>query len=602
MSPRRTLVMAGHGMVGHKLLELLAERDAGEQWRMVVFSEEPHAAYDRVGLTSYFDGRTADDLSVVAPDFFTPDTRVLHVNDRVTSINRAKRHVISASGVEEFYDILVLATGSYPFVPPLPGKDAHGCFVYRTLEDVAAIEEWAAGCRTGAVIGGGLLGLEAAGALRRLGLDTHVVEFAPRLMPVQVDDGGGGVLRQRIEELGVHVHTGMQTTDVLTDKKGRARALRFKDHEDIDVDIVVFSAGIRPRDDLARAAKLEVGERGGIVVDEALRTSDPDIWALGECALVGGRIYGLVAPGYEMARVLADRLCGGDSTFTGADMSTKLKLLGVDVASFGDAHGAAEGSQSVVLTDPIAGVYKKLVVVDGRITGGMLVGDAALYGTLAAMARGDMPTPEQPGLLIAGDGTGAIGVEGLGGAATVCSCNSVSKDAIVAAITGGTTDIPGLKACTRAGTGCGGCVPLVTEILKAELKKAGVVVTNNLCEHFAYTRQELMDIVVVQRVTSFYELLASHGTGRGCEICKPAVASIIASLSLAGHILDGEGAALQDTNDHFLANLQRNGTYSVVPRVPGGEITPDQLIALGEVAKEFGLYTKITGAQRIDLF
>ncbi len=602
MSARKTLVVAGHGMVGQRLLEELAGRDASEDWRIVVFSEEPHAAYDRVGLSSYFQGRTAEDLSLVPPDFFTPEIRALHVGDRVASIDRKARQVTSASGIEEFYDTLVLATGSYPFVPPIPSNDAPGCFVYRTLEDVAAIEEWAAGCRRGAVIGGGLLGLEAAGALRSLGLETHVVEFAPRLMPVQVDDGGGGLLRRRIEELGVHVHTGMQTTKVLTDKRGRARALRFADHDDIEVDIVVFSAGIRPRDDLARAARLEVGERGGIVVDEALRTSDPSIWALGECALVGGRIYGLVAPGYEMARVLADRLCGGDATFTGADMSTKLKLLGVDVASFGDAHGAAPGSEAIVFTDPVAGVYKKLVVVDGQLTGGMLVGDAALYGTLSAMARGDMPTPTQPGSLIAGDGTGTIGVDGLTGAATVCSCNSVSKDTIVAAITAGTTDIPGLKAATLAGTGCGGCVPLVTEILKAELKKAGVVVSNNLCEHFAYSRQELMDIVVVQRVSSFYELLASHGTGRGCEICKPAVASMIASLSRAGHILDGEGATLQDTNDHFLANLQKNGTYSVVPRVPGGEITPDQLIALGEVAKEFGLYTKITGAQRIDLF
>ncbi|MGH9000735.1 MAG: nitrite reductase large subunit NirB [Acidimicrobiia bacterium] len=609
MSARRTLVVAGHGMVGHRLLEQLAERDADRRWRVVVFSEESRPAYDRVGLTSCFDGRTPDDLSLVAPGFFrseTAEVRALHVGDRVASVDRQARQVTSASGIEEFYDALVMATGSYPFVPPVPGNDAKGCFVYRTLDDVAAITEWAAGCQRGAVIGGGLLGLEAAGALRRLGLETHVVEFAPRLMPVQVDDGGGAVLRAAIESLGVAVHTGMATSSVLTDRGGRAKALRFAEGDDLPVDIVVFSAGIRPRDDLARSAGLDVGERGGIVVDDTLRTSDPDIYAVGECALVGGRVYGLVAPGYEMAAVLADRLCGGDATFTGADMSTKLKLLGVDVASFGDAHGSADGSRSIVFSDPVGGVYQRLVVRDGDVTGGILVGDAALYPTLAAMARGDMPSPDDPGALIGGGGDGggaaALGVAGLAGTATVCSCNNVPKHAICAAVDGGAADVGAIKACTRAGTGCGGCVPLVTEILRNELTRKGVAVSDELCEHFAHSRQELMDIVRVGRISTFSELLANAGTGLGCEICKPAVASMLAALSRAGYILDGEGAALQDTNDHFLANLQKNGTYSVVPRVPGGEITPDQLIRLGEVAKQFGLYTKITGGQRIDLF
>jgi nitrite reductase (NADH) large subunit len=613
---RRTLVVAGNGMVGHKLLELLVERGATAEWDIVTFCEEPRPAYDRVGLSSFFNGTSADELSLVAPGFFDQPGVRIHLGDAVASIDRDAREVVSAKGTRIAYDALVLATGSYPFVPPVPGRDLAGCFVYRTLDDLEAIRDYAAGCRVGAVVGGGLLGLEAANALRSLGLETHVVEFADRLMPVQVDEGGGSVLRRRIEELGVAVHTGMATTEVVagdaaTGEVPRVARMRFKEGDDLPVDLVVFSAGIRPRDQLARDAGLAMGERGGVVVDEACRTSDPRIFAIGECALYSGRIFGLVSPGYQMARVAADRILGGDAAFTGADMSTKLKLMGIDVASFGDAFATEPGSEAITYRDPVTNVYKRLVLgpptLKGRrrVAGGILVGDATVYQTLLQMCRGDMPTPEHPEELIFPAGSGSAvpttGVGGLADSAVICSCNNVDKGTIGAAVAAGCHDVGAVKICTKAGTGCGGCVPLVTEILRDEQRKAGVVVANTLCEHFAYSRQELFDIVRVHRITSFSEVLAAHGSGRGCEICKPAVASMLASLG-TGYILDGEQAALQDSNDHFLANLQRDGTYSVVPRVPGGEITPDQLIALGEVAKEFGLYTKITGAQRIDLF
>jgi nitrite reductase (NADH) large subunit len=533
----------------------------------------------------------------------------IHLGDRVACVDRDAGTVTSAAGIAIAYDALVLATGSYPFVPPVPGADLPGCFVYRTIDDLEAIRDDAAGRRVGAVVGGGLLGLEAANALRNLGLEPHVVEFAPRLMPLQVDDGGGAVLRRRIEELGVHVHTSMQTTELVAGPDGRVSQMRFADGSSLDVDLVVFSAGIRPRDELARTCGLDVDERGGAVVDATCRTSDPRIFAIGECAVAAGRVWGLVAPGYDMARVVADRLLGGDQEFTGADLSTKLKLLGVDVASFGDAFGAAPDAETITFADEVAGTYKRLVVTrDGsRVLGGVLVGDATAYTTLLQMARGDMPTPDDPAALIApaspaSGATAAFGVGALADTATVCSCNNVTKAAVCGAVTaGGCTDVPAIKAATRAGTTCGGCVPLVTQLLNDELQRAGVEVANHLCEHFAYSRQELFDLVRVHRIGTFAELLARYGTGRGCEICKPAVASILASLG-SGYILAGEQAALQDTNDQFLANLQRDGTYSVVPRVPGGEITPDQLIAIGEVAKAFGLYTKITGGQRIDLF
>ncbi|MGH9265859.1 MAG: FAD-dependent oxidoreductase, partial [Acidimicrobiales bacterium] len=472
---RRTLVVAGNGMVGHKLLELLVERGAPAEWDIVTFCEEGRPAYDRVGLSSFFNGASADELSLVAPGFFDRFGLTVHLGDAVASIDPRAKAVTSSKGKRIPYDTLVLATGSYPFVPPVPGKDLAGCFVYRTLDDLEALRAYAARCRVGAVVGGGLLGLEAANALRSLGLETHVVEFADRLMPVQVDEGGGSVLRRRIEDLGVAVHTGMATTEIVAGDDGQATAMRFKEGDELPVDMVVFSAGIRPRDQLARDAGLAVGERGGVVVDDACRTSDPSIFAVGECALYGGRIYGLVSPGYQMARVAADRILGGEATFTGADMSTKLKLMGIDVASFGDAFANDPGSESITYRDPVANVYKRLVLgpADRRgfrkVAGGILVGDATVYQTLLQMCRGDMPTPDHPEELIfpARSGGGApVGVGALPGTAMVCSCNNVDKGTICAAVAGGCDNVGAIKKITKAGTGCGGCVPLVTEILR----------------------------------------------------------------------------------------------------------------------------------------
>ncbi|PZS18820.1 MAG: nitrite reductase (NAD(P)H), partial [Acidimicrobiales bacterium] len=617
---RSTLIVAGNGMVGHRLLEALVEKGATDQWDIVAFAEEPRPAYDRVALSSLFSGSTPDEIalpSATSSPTPTPSPTV-HLGERVASVDRQAHQVVSSTGRRVAYDALVLATGSTPFVPPIPGHDAAGCFVYRTIEDVEAIKAWAADCRVGVVIGGGLLGLEAANALVHLGLVTHVVELAPRLMPVQVDDGGGDALRRHIAALGVTVHTGCRSTEVLTwaargrpgGRAGGARrvaGLRLDDGKELVSSLVVFSAGIRPRDELARAAGLEVGKRGGVVVDEACRTSDPAIFAIGECALVAGRTWGLVSPGYQMAKVVADRLMEGDSTFTGADCSTKLKLLGVDVASFGDAHGEAPGTESLTFADARAPIYRKLVLdtADGRVVGGVLVGDASGYTELAAMAQGFMTTPAEPAALVlpvgvAGASSGArgAGVAGLSGSATICNCENVSKGAICAAVTdGGATDVAGVRSATKAGTGCGGCLPLLADLVDDELGRAGVAVSKALCEHFAYSRQELFDIIRAEELASFSDLLARRGTGRGCEICKPAVASMLASMG-SGYILDAAQAALQDTNDHFLANLQRDGTYSVIPRVPGGEITPEQLITLGEVARDFGLYSKITGGQR----
>ncbi|MBW4617892.1 MAG: nitrite reductase large subunit NirB [Cyanosarcina radialis HA8281-LM2] len=606
---KQNLVVVGNGMVGHRFLELMVAKGAQDRWNLVTFCEESRVAYDRVNLSGYFIDKTAADLTLVEPGFYQEHGIEVRIGDRAVEIDRDRQVVRSANGAEVAYDRLVLATGSYPFVPPIPGNDATGTFVYRTIDDLDAIKAYARRAKVGVVVGGGLLGLECANALKSLGLETHVVEFAPRLMPVQIDEAGGAVLKEKIESLGVRVHTSKATTEIVS-VNGKLVAMQFADGTELQTDLIVFSAGIRPRDELARHCGLQLGERGGVAIDEFCQTSDPKVYAIGECALYRGQIFGLVAPGYQMAEVASDRLIEVPAgvQFAGADMSTKLKLLGVDVASFGDNFAKTPGARELSVIDAFGGTYKKLVVnADGSLLlGGILVGDASAYGTLLQLVQNQMRLPANPlGLLVPaeeGSASASMSVVNLPDSAQICSCNNVTKGQICTAIReGNLTDVPTVKKCTKAGTGCGGCVPLVTDLLKSELKKAGVEVKNHLCEHFPYSRQELYHLLRVGRIESFDALLSQHGTGRGCEICKPAIASMLAS-SWNDYVLNTPHIGLQDTNDAFLANIQKDGTYSVVPRVPGGEITPEKLIVLGQVAQEFNLYTKITGGQRIDLF
>ena len=598
--PNRQVVVVGNGMVGHRFVELAA---AIPGVAITVLGEEPRAAYDRVHLSNYFAGTSASDLALPA----APSTATVRVGERVTAIDRESKTVRTDRGPRIGYDTLVLATGSYPFVPKIDGCDLPHCHVYRTIEDLDAIAASGAGAEVGVVVGGGLLGLEAANALTNMALATHVVEFAPGLMGTQLDDGGGTMLRGMIEDLGVAVHTGKNTLRIVPGEAARHR-MEFADGDSLETDLVVFSAGIRPRDELARDCGLATGERGGIAIDESCRTSDPDIFAIGECALYDGRIFGLVAPGYEMAKVAASVLAGNDdATFHGADMSTKLKLLGVDVGSIGDAHCRTRGASTYTYIDQRTRVYKRIVVnrTGKKLLGAVLVGDTADYGMLLQTMLNELALPKHPDTLILpqrdGGGMPAGAVYALPDSAQICSCHDVSKGAIVAAVADGATTLGAVRGCTKASTGCGGCAPLVTQLLNAELQACGIEINTDLCEHFPHTRQELYHLVRVESIKSFDALIAAHGRGRGCDICKPAVASILAAC-WNDHVLTRPHAPLQDTNDHFLANMQKNGTYSIVPRVPGGEITPDKLIALGEVAKRYDLYTKVTGGQRIDLF
>jgi nitrite reductase (NADH) large subunit len=587
---RKTLVVLGHGMVGHRLVQVAADRGLTADWDVVVHAEEGVPAYDRVALSTWFDGADLALTPVLDPAV------ELRLGDPVVSVDVEARTVTSARGVVTAYDALVLATGSTPFLPPIDGNTGPGRFVYRTIEDLEAIKAAAATARRGVVVGGGLLGLEAANALKTLGVETTVVEFAPRLMPVQVDAGGGEALRRLVEALGVTVMLGASTKRI-ADVAGGLR-LSFAEGEDLDTDIVVFSAGIRPADALARTAGLDVHARGGVVVDLGCLTSAPDVYAVGECASALERCWGLVAPGYAMAEVVVDRLLGGSGTFESADLSTKLKCLGIDVASFGDAFATESGALELVWADPVAGVYKKLVVSDDakRLLGGILVGDASAYASLRPLVGSGLTM--NPAELIAPSSSG-LQLE-LPDEAQVCSCFAVTKGQICSAAHDNPT-VAAVKECTKAGMGCGSCLNLVKSLVSKEAAAQGIAVSNALCEHFAYSRAELFEVIRVRDIRSWSQLISEHGTGKGCDVCKPTAASILASLG-NGYILDGEQGGLQDTNDHMLANLQKDGTYSVVPRMPGGEVTPAQLIVIGEVARDFDLYTKITGGQRIDLF
>ena len=609
------LVVIGNGMVGHHFVERAIEQGLHEQFEIHVFAEEDRPAYDRVYLSSYFEHKDASKLNLVDLTAYESSQINLHLNQRIVDIDSANRSITTEAGEQIEYSELVLATGSYPFVPPIPGRVHPHCHVYRTiadLDEILAIAELPK-VKKGVVVGGGLLGLEAAKALVTLGLDTYVVEFAPQLMGVQLDAAGGEILKRKIEALGVKVLTGKNTKEIISNPNGASDdecylTMQFTDDTSLDTDMIVFSAGIRPQDGIIKnnpECGIEMGGRGGILIDEQCRTNAEHVYAIGECAVWDNKIFGLVAPGYSMASICAAQIAGDSKrTFTGADMSTKLKLMGVDVGSIGDAHGTTEGGLSYLYQNPAQGIYKKLVTTadNKRLLGAVLVGDTEDYNNLLQLYLNDIDLPAHPeSLILPNVEKPVMGIENLPDTATICSCYNVTKGAICAAVENGAYSISDIKAVTSAGTGCGGCAPMVKDTVSYQLKTLGFEVNNDLCEHFAYSRQELYSLIRVHGIRTFDELLTEHGSGHGCEICKPTVASILASC-WNDYVLKPELTPLQDSNDYYLGNIQKDGTYSVVPRVPGGEITADKLIILGQVAKEFNLYTKITGGQRVDLF
>lgn len=561
-----------------------------------------------------------------------------HVNTKATKIDTVNKTVICQNGNIYLYDTLVLATGSDAILPRfIPGHDAAGVFTYRTIDDLVRLIKFADGKRgtDGVVVGGGLLGLEAAKAMMDLERfeKVRLLERDNWVLSRQLDADAGGMVVKQVRALGLDIMLAKSVKSIKTDSENNVVGINFENGEEIDCSTVCFAIGVRPRDDLARTSGLEVGQRGGIVVGDDLRTSDPNIFAIGECACWQGMAYGLIGPGIEMADVLAFNLTQAKlhspRSFKKPDISTKLKLLGVEVASFGDFFADRDGPQrlppkakkeingdgpigslcqALTYNDPFNNIYKKYVFTkDGKyLLGGMMIGDTKDFIKLVPMVKGmkelDVPPSE---LILGAKKDGGDDADDLPDDAQVCSCHNVTKADIVTVVKDGTcADMGSVKTCTKAGTGCGGCVPLVTSIFNKTMAAMGNEVTNHLCAHFSYSRADLYNIVMVKRLKTLPEVMREVGNDKrsvGCELCKPAVASIFASL-WNKHVMSKTTHGLQDTNDRFLGNIQRDGTYSVVPRVSGGEITPDKLVVIGQVAKKYNLYTKITGGQRIDLF
>ncbi|MBU2995840.1 nitrite reductase large subunit NirB [Cellulophaga baltica] len=607
----KTIIVVGNGMVGYKFCEKFMAKEGSKSFKLIVFGEEPRPAYDRVHLSEYFENKNAKALEMAPRTWYEENEIELITNVRVSDISRKSKTIVTTKDEKYTYDYLVLATGSSAFVPPIKGIEKEGVFVYRTIEDLDDTMNYVAKLKAegtqkkAAILGGGLLGLEAAKALVDMGLETSVVEFAPRLMPRQLNNDASKSLQTKLEALGIKILLSKATQQLTGDSF--MTGMQFSEDETVPFDMLLVSAGIRPRDELAKTCELEVGTRGGIVVTNDMRTSDTDIFAIGECALLNNMIYGLVAPGYDMAEIVVEQLLGDKEANmpTEIDMSTKLKLSGIDVASFGDALNENDGLE-IVYENALQGIYKSIIVdKEGKsLLGGIMVGDASDYSMLHQIFLNGMAIPENPEQLIlpAGADGGSFGdVMDLPNEAQICSCENVTKGQICGSIESGESkDLADVVSCTKAGTGCGGCKPMVKDLTEATLKSLGIEVKDSVCEHFDYNRQDLYKIIQVKGYETFDEVLDNHGNGgHGCELCKPLVASLMASINAD---TANKEYAIQDSNDRFLANIQRNGTYSVVPRVPGGEITPDKLIALGEIAKKYDLYTKVTGGVRIDLF
>lgn len=608
----KTVVVVGNGMVGYKFCEKFVAKASKEAFKLIVFGEEPRPAYDRVHLSEFFENQDAKALELAPKNWYEEHGVELITKERVTDIHRNSKTLTTASDATYNYDYLVLATGSLPFVPPIEGVEKDGVFVYRTIEDLEDMMAYADKLKVNnpgakaAVLGGGLLGLEAAKAVKDMGLEPHVVEFAQKLMPRQLDIRSSKVLQVKLESLGINIHLNKATNQILGDR--HITGMEFGEDDKLDVEMLVISAGIRPRDELGKTCGLDMGVRGGITVNNKMQTSDPEIYAIGEVALYNQMIYGLVAPGYEMADVAVEQIIGNEEVLMSADidMSTKLKLIGVDVASFGEPFMPVEKGHSILFENKTKYLYKRINVShDGKtLLGGILVGDASDYNILHQMYLNGIPLPENAEDLILGtraDGGSVFGsAMDLPDTAQICSCESVSKGDICSVVKSGEcNNVNDVVSCTKAGTGCGGCKPMVSDLVNETLKSLGKEVKETICEHFEYTRQELFGIIKVKKLTTFNEALDACGKGDGCETCKPLVASIFASLY---NDTANKEDVIQDSNDKFLANIQRNGTYSVVPRVPGGEITPQKLMVLGQVGEKYNLYTKITGGQRIDLF
>ena len=622
----KRIIVVGFGMVGIAFIEKLLNYDEdAKEWSILVLGEEPHLAYNRVELTNYFTHRSIPKLYLQPAEWYDSQqvkgALSYRLSMRVSLIDHVRKCVVSEEKETFEYDALVLAVGSTAQLPAqLPGIKSQGIFVYRNIDDLERLLKYSApwsstGGKSAAIIGGGLIGLEAAKAIidTKIFAKVKLIVRSKYLMSRQIDEVAGAMLVTEVRKLGIQVILDAKVQSLDSNEAGELTSITFEDGSCTQASLACFAVGIKPRDDVALNSQILCHKRGGIIVNDKLRTCKPDVYAIGECANHHGESYGLIGPGVEMAEVLAYNLTHSDhQTLQKSDVSVKLKLLGVNVASFGENFAdrlKGEKTQCVTYSDPFESVYKKYIFSDdGKyLLGGMIIGESSDYPKVHGLVKVRRKLDVAPGSLIMGkkQADGGDDADDLQDTDQICSCYNVSKGALVKVIRDGTcSTLDQCKSKTKAGTGCGGCLPLVKSILRKELMALGKDTSSHICPHFKYTRPNLYHIIKIKKLKAFSEVMGEAGTTTqtlGCDICKPTIASIFSSL-WNPHVMAKEVHGLQDTNDRFMANIQRDGTFSVVPRVPGGEITPDRLIAIGQVAKEFRLYCKITGGQRIDLF
>jgi nitrite reductase (NADH) large subunit len=607
MSDTLHLVVIGNGMAGCRAVEEILARDPGK-FRITIFGAEPRVNYNRIMLSPLLAGeKSFEDIVINGEDWYVDNDITLVAGDPVVAIDRAKQTVTGASGRTEHYDRVLLATGSDPFIIPVPGKDLPGVITFRDMDDVDKMLKAADGGGDAVVIGGGLLGLEAAHGLALRGMKVTVIHLMPTLMERQLDEAAGWLLKTELERRGQTILTQADTGEIYGD--GKVEGVRLKDGTDIPCSIVVMAVGIRPATGLAREAGLDV-ERG-ILVDDHMMTSDPAVLAVGECVQHRGAVYGLVAPLWEMCRALADSQTGSPTGYTGSVTSTKLKVSGIDVFSAGDFSGG-EGCEDIVLRDATRGIYKRVVVKDDRVIGAVLYGDTADGNWYFDLLRKEEDISDIREALIFGQafasGGGAAdplaAVAAMGEDTEVCGCNGVSKGKVMACIGGGANSLDAVRAGCKASASCGSCTGLVENLLALALGDdySGEREVRTMCKCTSFTHEEVRGTIVEKELKEIPEVMQSlsWSTPDGCSSCRPALNYYLLCAWPAEHREDPQSRFV---NERMHANIQKDGTYSVVPRMWGGVTTPNELRAIADAADKYGArMVKVTGGQRLDLF
>jgi len=592
------LVVIGNGMAGVACVEQILRH--APKFDITVFGEETHVNYNRILLSSVLAGeKSSDDIVLNSLDWYEKNRIQLRLGVRITEIDPVARTVTGDDGSVTAFDKLLIATGSNPLIPPMEGTKKEGVYAFRNLNDTRALLERAGKGVKAVVIGGGLLGLEAARGLQVQGSDVTVVHLMDTLMERQLDLTGGGYLKSKMECLGVKVLLERSTTAILGN--GKVSGLAFKDGTSIEADLVVIAAGIRPNVELARKAGLLVNR--GIVVNDFLETSHPDIFAVGECVEHNGICYGLVAPLLEQGKILAATITGNKGPrFEGSVPAAKLKIMGVDVFSAGDFSDKAPGTDVVRYEDPALGVYKKLTLRDGKLCGAILVGDTAdSYRYMDWLrSREDLTAHRRQLLFPAPSEDAGLDVASMPDTKVVCGCVGVTKGTIIDAIhSKGVNTLAQLKECTRASTGCGSCTEHCQQLLKAVVPEFQEEAERILCKCLSYSEEKLRDIVRGQRIFSVQQVLDIYGNGLGCEVCKPALSYMMDVVWCGDH---DEDRSARYINDRVHANIQKDGTFSVVPRMRGGVTSAKELRRIADVAEKYKVpMVKVTGSQRIDL-